>query len=100
MRRCGLLLVLAALALEMEVIASPARSRTGVPAAAIYRRIMAAIAVVVEAPRKSDGRAVVLVKHGLPPWLALTRSGRGDLCGYCTRVHLTISVFIVHLSIV
>ena len=89
-----------ALALEIEVIAKPARSWNGVPAAAIYRRYMAVIAVAVAAPRKSDGRAVVLAEHGLLPWLAFTRGGRGDLCGYCTRFHFTVSVCIVRISIV
>ena len=37
-RRSGLLPALAALALEMELIAKPARSSAGVPAAAVYRR--------------------------------------------------------------
>ena len=61
---------------------------------------MAVITVAVAAPRKSDGRAVVLAEHGLLPWLAFTRGSRGDLCRYCTHLHLTVSVYIVQISIV
>ena len=89
---------LAALALEMELIAKPARSSTGVPAAAIYRREMAAIAVAATAPRKSDGRTVALAEHGLPPWPVRTPGGRGELNGYFTCVHLMVSICTVLLS--
>ena len=54
-RRRGLLPALAALALEIELSATLARSSTGVPATAVYRRYMVAIAMAVAVPRKSDG---------------------------------------------
>ena len=54
-RRRGLQPALAALALEIELSATLARSSTGVPATAVYRRYMVAIAMAAAVPRKSDG---------------------------------------------
>ena len=61
---------------------------------------MTVIAAAVAVPRKSDGRAVALAEHGLPPWPVRTPGGRGELNGYFTRVHLIVSICTVLLSIV